>query len=310
MNTPILHQYPASPFSEKVRLILGYKRLAYRTVEIPVAMPKPDLMPLTGGYRRTPVLQLGCDVYCDTRLIAAVLDALAPEPPLSPKGRELSVASIAQWADQTLFPTATPLVFQPEALVRMAADIPQAQAQSFLEDRMQIAQSARVPPLGKRIAFLHMPAYLALLEAQLSSVQYLEGPAPTLADFAVYHPLWFLARGVSEMLAPCPGLRAWMERIAAIGHGQPSALGSDEALAIARAATPQPRAASLPADTSGIKLGDRVQVSPTDYALDATEGTLCHLAADELALEREDPRAGRVVVHFPRIGFQLKRAGG
>src|SRR5689334_19212590 len=35
--------------------------------------PRPELMPMTGGYRRTPVLQIGADIYCDTQLILRVL---------------------------------------------------------------------------------------------------------------------------------------------------------------------------------------------------------------------------------------------
>lgn len=75
----ILHQYATSPFSEKVRLLLGAKGLAWHAVEIPAILPKPDLLALTGGYRRTPVLQVGADIYCDTALICEVLDALAPD---------------------------------------------------------------------------------------------------------------------------------------------------------------------------------------------------------------------------------------
>ena len=66
----ILHHYPTSPFAEKVRLVLGYKNLAWKSVVIPQIMPKPDLQALTGGYRKTPVLQIGADIYCDTALIA------------------------------------------------------------------------------------------------------------------------------------------------------------------------------------------------------------------------------------------------
>ena len=74
MSQPILHHYPTSPFAEKIRLILGYKKLAWQSVIIPRIMPKPDLTALTGGYRRTPVMQIGADIYCDTALIADVLD--------------------------------------------------------------------------------------------------------------------------------------------------------------------------------------------------------------------------------------------
>ena len=67
----VLHHYLGSPYAEKIRCILGFKDLAWRSVEISPVMPRPLLMPLTGGYRRSPVLQVGADVYCDTRRIAA-----------------------------------------------------------------------------------------------------------------------------------------------------------------------------------------------------------------------------------------------
>ena len=78
----ILHHYDRSPFSEKVRLIFGLKRLEWRSVVQPMVLPKPALTPLTGGLRRIPVLQIGADVYCDTNLIAAELDRRFPDPPL------------------------------------------------------------------------------------------------------------------------------------------------------------------------------------------------------------------------------------
>ena len=71
----ILHHYDTSPFSEKVRLLLGLRGLSWGSVIQPVIMPKPDLTPLTGGYRRIPVLQIGADVYCDTQVILAELEA-------------------------------------------------------------------------------------------------------------------------------------------------------------------------------------------------------------------------------------------
>ena len=79
MTELILHQYASSPFSEKVRCLLGYKKASYQTVEIPVIMPKPDLMALTGGYRKTPVMQVGADVYCDSALICRLIDRAYPQ---------------------------------------------------------------------------------------------------------------------------------------------------------------------------------------------------------------------------------------
>ena len=96
----ILHHYWMSPYAEKIRRVLGFKGLAWKSVEIPVVMPKPDLVALTGGYRKTPVLQIGADIYCDTDLIAGVVDDLQPDPPLFPGGtRGLSYA-LGPWQQQ------------------------------------------------------------------------------------------------------------------------------------------------------------------------------------------------------------------
>ena len=62
MNTLILHHYNESPYAEKIRALLGYKGLSWRSVMMPRIAPKPDMVALTGGYRTVPVLQIGADV--------------------------------------------------------------------------------------------------------------------------------------------------------------------------------------------------------------------------------------------------------
>ena len=98
MTDIILHHYETSPYSEKVRLGLGLKGLAWESVEIPVIMPKPDLTALTGGYRKTPVLQIGADIYCDSQLIMRELERLHPSPSFYPAGHGAADA-LAWWAD-------------------------------------------------------------------------------------------------------------------------------------------------------------------------------------------------------------------
>src|SRR2546427_22521 len=83
----ILHHYETSPYAEKVRVAFGIKGLAWSSVQIPRIMPKPDLMPLTGGYRKTPGMQVGADIFFDTQLILRAIDALPVEPPLNPHAR-------------------------------------------------------------------------------------------------------------------------------------------------------------------------------------------------------------------------------
>ena len=65
-------------------------------------MPKPDVVALTGGYRRTPFMQIGADVYCDSALMCRVIDRLAPEPPLYPAATRGLAEIVAQWADSAL----------------------------------------------------------------------------------------------------------------------------------------------------------------------------------------------------------------
>ena len=76
--------------------------LAERVGLIPPVLPKPDVIALTGGYRKTPVLQIGSDIYCDTALIARLLEALQSAPTLYPVDVPLATP-VAQWADSYLF---------------------------------------------------------------------------------------------------------------------------------------------------------------------------------------------------------------
>src|SRR5262250_934439 len=99
MDEIILHHYPASPVSEEVRIGLGMKRLAWRSVEIPRVPPKPDVMPLTGGYRRTPIMQIGADIYCDSACMLRELERRFPEPTFFPGSAEGLPWGIGRWTD-------------------------------------------------------------------------------------------------------------------------------------------------------------------------------------------------------------------
>ena len=103
-TTPIiLHHFEASPFSEKVRLVFGLKNLDWTSVLISRIMPRPDLMPLTGGYRRTPVMQIGADIYCDTQLMMLEIERHSPEKPLLPVGQEGEARAVTMWIDRNIF---------------------------------------------------------------------------------------------------------------------------------------------------------------------------------------------------------------
>lgn len=311
MNPLILHHYPVSPFAEKVRAMLGFKKLAWQSVVIPMIMPKPDLVALTGGYRRTPVLQTGADIWCDTALIARVLERLAPQPSLHPYGDTLAMQSFAYFADSVLFNISVPIGFQPGGgMIRKY--LPEADPEflkKFGQDRAAMRQGGTVRrgPLAECKA--NLAGTLPRIEAQLSQ-PYVFGPQPCVADFALYHVLWPIweVEDTRGLLAPFPKTLAFVERMAAIGHGESTEITSSQALEIARSSKTGPIADPAAVETGGIGLGETVSVMPIDYALDPVRGVLLTCTTDEIAVQRTDARAGTVVVHFPRFGYQFSRA--
>jgi len=301
----ILHHYPMSPFAEKVRLILGFKGLAWSSVMIPNIMPKPDLTALTGGYRKTPVLQIGADIYCDTALIADVIEECAPRPTLYPSDAAGASRILAQWADSTLFWTAVPFAMQPAGLAHMFEGVPPDAVKAFGDDRNAFrANMPRMRPADAAAAFA---LYLERLQETLGEQSFFFGSEPSIADLSIYHCLWFVVRGgpVAKILESFPALQAWRARIAALGHGTHERLDSGAAIAIAHDAT----AARSPGnfDTHGLAIGERVVVAATDTGVDPIEGTLYGATKSRISIAREDQRAGSEVVHFPRLGFELRR---
>ncbi len=306
MKQLVLHHYPISPFAEKIRLILGYKALHWTSVHIPVVMPKPDVVALTGGYRKTPILQLGADIYCDTALIADVIEAIAPSPTLYPKGSAAASRTLAQWADSTLFWAAIPYTMQPAGLAHMFSGAPPEVIKAFGDDRS--AFRANLPRMRGPEARAALGLYLERLEEMLGNQAFFFGAQPTIADFSIYHCLWFVLRGgpTAQIFAPFHQIEAWCERIRALGHGTHDVLDSSAAVAIAHDATPL-ATAGISADTHGIALGEKVVIAATDTGIDPIEGDLYAATRERISITREDPRAGRVVVHFPRLGFELRR---
>lgn len=299
----ILHQYVNSPFSEKIRKILAYKKIAWRAVEQPVIMPKPKLVPLTGGYRRIPVLQIGADVWCDTGIIIRKLEELHPEPSLYPRGMEAACNALNMWADRRIFWSTTPVIFE-----KLAAVVPK----EFIEDRSKMMQGADFAQIGKAApdALNQLRAFLQLLDSSLASQSYILGDRFSLADAACFHPVWFLRAEPTAFshAQKFPNLMRWFERIDAMGYGAMTPMDADEALRIAKAANPATQPSSDPADPNGVKPGARIAVTPDDYAFDPVVGTVVLSTIQEIAIEREDPAVGRVVNHFPKIGFRISAA--
>ena len=309
MQQLILHHYPLSPFAEKIRQVLGYKRLPWASVVVPNIMPKPDVVALTGGYRRTPFLQIGADIYCDTALICDVVEQLAPTPSLYPQGRKGEARVLAQWADSLLFPVAMAYNFQPPGVAQVFADATPEQIKAFVQDRAAMRGGA--PRMAGPDATAMYKSHLRRLADMLGNQAFLMGDQPSLADFAACHPLWFTVNKTPAMagiLDSTPALKPWIQRMSAFSHAPAQEIDATQALAVSREATPVALDDGPFQDEHGIALGSDVVVVAESFGVEPTAGTLVAATRTRYTLQRSDPRAGLVHVHFPRMGFLLKKA--
>jgi glutathione S-transferase len=300
----IVHHYDASPFSEKVRLMLGLKGLAWRSVIMPNIMPKPDLTPLTGGYRRAPVMQIGADIFCDSQVILAELERRSP-------GRALDAGpafAVNLWADRLFFTVTVPIIFG-----ELGDKVPPA----FIADREKLSgrpfdiaamKAAARPARGQ---WRGQAAWIA--RALGDGRSFLAGPEPGLADIAAYMNVWFLAGATphiaAELLAGLEHVESWRKRMAAIGHGRRTEMSGPEALEIARTSEPAVVVSHDPADPSGLEPGQLSTVAADDYGRDPILGELVAINAERVVIAREEPSLGRLHVHFPRAGYQVDPNG-
>ncbi len=294
----ILHHYDPSPFSEKVRKVFGMTGQAWSSVLTPNMMPKPDLTPLTGGYRRAPVLQVGADVYCDSMVI---LDELQRRAPL-PGDRGLAgLRGIGLWADRLFFQATVPVIFgemghlTPKAFI---ADREKLSGRPFdVEAMAQAAGPMRVQWRG----------HASWLDYALGDAPFLAGDAPGLADASAWMNIWWLKGALPDtyarLTAGLERLEAWRGRMAALGQGTRTEITGAAALDIARAAEPAPAPDHDPDDALGLSPGDPVVVMADDYGRDPIAGTLVAARHSRLILAQETPDLGRLHLHFPRVGY-------
>lgn len=304
--TPILHHYWGSNYAEKARIMLGLKRAFWSSVIIPDIMPKPDLVALTGGYSKTPVLQFGADIYCDTKRIADELEARYPAPTLFPGGRDGVQDIVQYWADG-----AFTLAGGRYLIGRSHENWPP----EFHADRAALwgvpVDLERMARSAERYR-QQLVVYLEWLDAMLTDGRrFLSGEQPGLVDISCHHILWFLHTGgekATDVLVPYERIRSWLDRVTAIGHGTITEITAQDALDIAKAASPSADPHVEPNNREGLSRGDRVGVRAEIAGRDPVVGRLHILTREHVALLVEGERVGEVVVHFPRVGYVVQRA--
>ncbi|PLW68039.1 glutathione S-transferase family protein [Pseudohalioglobus lutimaris] len=293
MPEVILHHYELSPFGTAMRLALGLKGISWKSVDAPLVSPKPDLSALTGGYERIPVLQVGADVYCDTDCITTALELHTPEPSLYPQPLGRAGKLIAQWAGNSWF--------MPAAGTALGAN-PDSLPDAFWEDRKKRFGMDRKTFLP---AIPHLQSQFAAGASYLAGAlddgrAFIAGDAPGHADLTLYMIMRFV-----QLAAIAPAdygnkVAAWYERVEAIGNGDFEQWTPEQAIHHARDNTP-----TAPCEVSagqGWSAGQQVSIRTESPDPATVEGTLIGLNDERISIAREDPQAGAVHVHFPRMG--------
>lgn len=299
----ILHNYVLSPFSEKIRLLLGYCDLDWYSVTVSSALPRPELVQLTGGYRKIPVLQIGADIYCDTKLIARKLAEISDHAELFPADQLNDVLTLCEYADGRFFQFIITASLRFRTLANLKQHMGLGEGLKLVWDRIRMGTTDKMPKAGPGRARSEMHTFLPKLNARVVE-GFCFGDTPTIADFCLYHPLYLTeVLGGAGLIDGYPAIGEWISRMQAFGHGRLRQMSSQASLEVAAQYEPDMPAAYV-ADLPGrLSLGDRVTISPDDYGLAPTTGELIAATEYDWTLKRETEDCGALHVHFPKKGF-------
>ncbi|MVF11886.1 glutathione S-transferase family protein [Ketobacter sp. MCCC 1A13808] len=302
LNQLILHNYPLSPFSEKIRSMLGYTKIPWQSANTREAPPRPILEQLAGGYRKVPVAQIGADIFCDTRTISAEIAAMANMPELIVENADAECQAFVEEVEQKMFFATLACSMSFKLNKKVLRTLSVLDVAQMMWDRIKMGRHATVKMAGLKTSKAILQAYLEDLENQLSR-DFIFGNGPSIADFAAYHSLWFY-RDLAEKseINKYHNINRWMDRIKQFGHGKELELDPPLALEIARNNEPRPIEEAFKDDPM---IGKQVLIAPSDYAQTASQGTLVGSKPHGWIIARQESSLGTVHVHFPRHGFTL-----
>jgi glutathione S-transferase len=301
-----VYHYAMSPFSQKVRAMLGYAQLPWQSVTVREMPPRPLLESLAGGYRKVPVAQIGADVFCDTKTIAVEIARLSGHRSLALERCSKAAQAQAREADLDLLLACLVCANTPSMGRKLLKSMPLLDIPRFLWDRVNLGRKASLS-----LSLLRQPrnvvlAHLGRLEEQLQSQPFLFGAEPNHADFSTFHGLWFMRDlGESTLTQGFDQVNAWMDRILAWGNGRATEVDGAEALQMLQQFSPRRIATQHRADA---RVGRPVSIRPTDYAQEQSSGRLVGATPSQWILAREVKGMGLVHVHFPKAGFELLEA--
>ena len=303
MSELLLHHYWPSPFAHKVRIALRMIGASWTSVEIPRVPPKPLLVPMTAGYRRTPVMQVGADIYCDTQNIARALAETGHDEALFPNGQRGLVMALSGWIDQSLVELAIRIVIT-NAIGNAPAE--------FIKDRGDLyfepGWSEETLKAGLPAVLLQLGAQAEHAEKALERTGYLVGDRPSWADAGLAFCAWFLRgrwAGGADFLSRYPAIERLEAELATNAESHEQTMTGEQALAVALAASPgSPTGVRNPA--CDLSVGQQVLIRPRTQSSDPNiVGRLRYLDMTRISIDHESPETGPVAVHLPLAGYRV-----
>ncbi len=300
----ILHHYWPSPFAHKVRLALGLANAKWLSVEIPRVPPKPLLTPLTAGYRRTPILQIGADIYCDTQNIVRELADFGFSQALFPEGCMSKALAFSAWIDGAVFELAARVV------ITNALDTAPSE---FIKDRGDLYFE---PGWTNKKLNHDLSSVVLQLDAQLKNIddiltcgENICSKELSYADVSVAYLAWFL-RGRWEagpkVLSRYPNICRIENAVYDCGEGQYQDLGGKEAMKIANDNIPKSLVGIDGSVMTELSLNQRVGIRPRTQSSDPTVfGELRYLDRQRVSINNNEKEVGAIAVHFPISGYEI-----
>jgi len=303
MSDIILFHYALSPFSEKIRAMLGYTGMSWESVTVREMPPRPELEQLAGGYRRIPVAQIGADIFCDSRTIADEIAGISGRANLALETCDREVQEFANRLDSEWFLACFGTALGKNLIKKLLKTLSLLDFGRFMWDRIKMGRKSSLEQISGKEANAVAREHLKGMEEMLNK-DFLFGDQPNIADFSAYHGLWFI-QDVAELdlIKNYPSVTAWMERIKAFGHGGKTEISAQRAIGIATAQKARPLATDN--QDEGL-IGQLASISPSDYGKDPVKGVLVANLAHSWILQRRVNGLRTVNVHFPKQGFTLE----
>ncbi|CZT03154.1 uncharacterized protein RAG0_10017 [Rhynchosporium agropyri] len=293
-TTPILFDYPGSPYSQKIHLFCAAAGVTIKSCEQAPVLPRPTLDNLGITYRRIPVLAIGKDIFADSSLIIDVLGALG-QLKSDPAAKAFEV--FANSLFQVALRIAPPALLEP----------------SFVKDREDI-----FPILGDKDYASLRPSALADIRASFEVIEreflargttFIDGDNISLSDVQVAWVVRWILEAFGMNKEPgfekkdFPKLYTWL---ANLPSNQAQNISDEEAVeAIKNGKCIVQEAPAVRNDPLGLKLGDSVTIETTDSTAGSSpqHGKLASLRIDTVAIELEN----QLRLHFPRRGVLVKK---